>query len=124
MYLLLLLGAVLVRFVEEFAAYFATVEMMQAMSGKEADGLLDGDGADDDEMSDTLATNHNDGDNAVGGFGGVFGGGIGGGRDAGKNAVKDDFNLPASMSNAHHFKGIAKNKKTGEVEITVRLPAR
>lgn len=37
---------------------------------------------------------------------------------------KDYFQLPSSLSGARHFKGITKNKKAGEIEVTVRLPCR
>lgn len=97
------------------------------MSGKEGDGFLDGDESDGGH-TDTDGNNghdrrgggQNDEDDdadhqaaAAGSFGGVR-----------KEDDKEYLNLPASLSGARHFKGITKNKKAGEVEITVRLPAR
>lgn len=75
---------------------------VQAMSGKEADGGVLGD--DDDNVDDE-----------------GMGGGDGLGKEQGDD--KDYFNLP-NLSGARHFKGITKNKKTGEVEVTIRLSSR
>lgn len=94
------------------------------MSGKEGDDFLDGDESDGGQTDTDSYNDHdrrqaeNDGDdqkatNAAGSFVG----------DRNEDD-KEYFNLPASLSSARHFKGITKNKKAGEVEITVRLPAR
>lgn len=89
------------------------------MSGKGSDGLFGGAGSDGDDSSE------DDGDGAVkeemvesGNAGTGF---VGSGR---KENDRDYFDLPASLATAQHFKGITKNKKLGEVEVTVRLPAR
>lgn len=77
------------------------------MSDKEADGGVLGDDDDDDDGEDE----------GMGGAGAV------GGKDKDKDDDKEYFNLP-NLSGARHFKGITKNKKTGEVEVTVRLSSR
>lgn len=94
------------------------------MSGKEGDGFLDGDESDGGQ---TDTDSYDDHDRRQAGHDGYdqkgtdTAGSFVGDRN---EDDKDYFNLPASLSSARHFKGITKNKKAGEVEITVRLPAR
>lgn len=77
------------------------------MGGKKSDGggVLDDDG---DDQDDEDVVSDGDGD--------------GGGKD-GKDG-KEYFAVPSNLSGKQHLKGITKNKKTGEVEVTVRLPSR
>lgn len=92
------------------------------MSGKEGDGFLDGDNSDGGE-SDT-SDNRNEHQGAENADDKSFDGHRRGGSEGRQEDDKEYFHLPASLSTARHFKGITKNKKNGEVEITVRLPAR
>eukprot|EP00903_Cladosiphon_okamuranus_P015157 g14015.t1 len=83
----------------------------KAMSGKKTDGgVLDDD--DEDENGDVESGSDGDGGARDGG----------GGQDDGKGD-KEYFQVPSNLSGARHFKGITKNKKTCEVEVTVRLPS-
>lgn len=95
------------------------------MSGKEGDGFLDGDESDgghtDTDSNSNTHQRGRDDDDDQNSEATRSSGGRGGGR---KEDETEYFNLPASLSTARHFKGITKNKKAGEVEITVRLPAR
>lgn len=84
------------------------------MSGKNADGgVLDDDG---DEDGDGSSDSDGGGDGKAGDDGGS--------REDGGKDDKEYFQVPSNLSGARHFKGITKNKKTCEVEITVRLPSR
>lgn len=82
------------------------------MSGKKSDGGVLGDDDEDDEDNDgPTGGSDNDGD------------GDGGVEDDGKDD-EEYFQVPSNLSGARHFKGITKNKKTCEVEVTIRLPSR
>lgn len=88
-----------------------SVNFNQAMSGKKSDG-----GVLDDDDEDQRSDGDDDDD------GGCDGGG--GGRQESSKDDKEYFQVPSNLSGARHFKGITKNKKTCEVEVTVRLPSR
>ena len=47
----------------------------------------------------------------------------GNGIDLGQDA-KNYFTLPMSVTNWRFFKGIAKSKRSGEVDVTVKLPSK
>lgn len=87
------------------------------MSGTDSGGLL----ADDvDEMAKpntSTLSDEGEGEDSDSGAGGFKGG------DDGRDD-KNYFNIPSHLANSQRFKGIAKNKKTGEVEVTVKLPSR
>lgn len=90
------------------------------MSGKKtAAGVLDDDDDSDDENNDGRSSSSDNEGDATGGGGG------GSAKDS--KGDKDYFRLPSNLStggSGQYFKGISKNKKTCEVEVTVRLPAR
>ena len=104
--------------------------MGQALGGETAGGFL-GDDDDDDDDDD-------DGDGGVGGGGTAPGRndgddgdeeGIGKGDKNGSGTyvgqdTKDYFALPMSMTNSRLFKGVTKSKRSGEVEVTVKLPSK
>ena len=85
------------------------------MSGKKTDGGV----LDDDDDEEGIG----DGSDSDG-SGGVQDGGSGGGPKGDGKDDKEYFQVPSNLSGARHFKGITKNKKTCEVEVTVRLPSR
>lgn len=85
------------------------------MSGKVSDGGVLGDG-DDDGDDGNVEPEVGDGVNDQG-VAGDEEEAEGGGDD------KDYFPLP-DLSAVRHFKGITKNRKAGEVEVTIRLPSR
>lgn len=82
------------------------------MSGKEASGLLEDDV--DEEQTNPKPPSLSNGEEG----GDAFKSGDDGRDD------KDYFQLPSHLASSQRFKGIAKNKKTGEVEVTVKLPSR
>lgn len=87
------------------------------MSRNDSGGLL---GDDVDEVANLNTSTFSDGggsENSDSGAGGFKGG------DDGRDD-KDYFNVPSHLAKSQRFKGIAKNKKTGEVEVTVKLPSR
>lgn len=92
----------------------------QAMSGREGDGLLGDDSSDDDDVTANGNSSRKPWSTNVPDDEGEDGGGFGGP----KADDKDYFVLPANVTKAQNFKGIAKSNKTGEVEVTVKLPSR
>lgn len=46
------------------------------------------------------------------------------GRRKDTEAEEEYLSLPVSVANSKAFKGVTKNKKTGEVEVTVKLASR
>lgn len=91
------------------------------MSGKRTDGGLLDEDEDDDGDGD------NDGRSPSSDSEGDEAGGDSGGSAKDSKSDKDYFRLPSNLSSSgsgQYFKGISKNKKTCEVEVTVRLPAR
>ena len=110
---------------------YGVLAMGQALGGETAGGFL-GDDDDDDDDDD-------DGDGGVGG-GGTAPGRNGNGDDGDEEGIgkgdkngsgtyvgqdtKDYFALPMSMTNSRLFKGVTKSKRSGEVEVTVKLPSK
>lgn len=90
---------------------------LQAMSGSGSGGLL----GDVDEVTNlNMSTKSDEGEDEDIDIGG--GERFTGGDD--EKDEKDYFNVPPSVARSQRFKGIAKNRKTGEVEVTVKLPSR
>lgn len=87
------------------------------MSGKASDGGVLGDDDDDDQDVGDVKAEIGDGVTHVGREEDEEDAKDGGGDD------KEYFRVP-NLGGARHFKGITKNRKTGEVEVTIRLPSR
>lgn len=113
-----------------FSSFVLGLALVQAMSGKEANGSLLGVGESDDSSDDDDAGHpstkygvsaDNDSDGTA--KNAARSSNVSGDENS-KGGDDAYFAVPSNLSSAGQFKGITKNKKACEVEVTIRLPSR